>query len=520
MRHNPLISIIIPVANNADPVLFKKVIKSLFFQTYKNFEIIAVIGKEADHKLFRLLAKYPKIKIIEKTLGKEEAQNYGAKKAKGRYLLMHDVDTELLPTALERTVKYSIKNDDYPLWLPKRHEYSQNYWILCRNFDFALYDKSYHANDPIFFKRDLFLKLEGSDPRLAPLDEFSFFIKLRNNKIPVYSIKECLRITHTSTNFLTIARTKYLRGKAFGLINKLYPNRRHENFSAIYKLYLDNIPQLLSHFYLLPGLFIIKLFNTIPLYWGMFNYDTTKLNFYEAENIASRFEAKTTNSNYGYYKHFSEVTALKKFLPKKTTKILEVGAGTGRITQFLCGHGHSVTPVEPSAAMLMFYKQKRTLPIPIKASGENLPFQNKSFPLVVSIRVLWHILDEEKQKQFLSEICRVASDGVILDITNKKRYQNPILFIPSRMISFFFKSYFNLKQAYLFDIAGLKKIINKSGFEITQSIPLEVTTPFWLNLFSKKTTRRILPIIYKIDLKLSSLIPPGRFLLKLTRQKG
>lgn len=516
-RHNPLISIIIPVANRAEPRLLKKTLDSISKQTYKNFEIVAIIGDNANPALIKTLKQYPKIRIIKKTLGKSDAQNYGVGRARGKYLLMHDVATVLVPSALEKMLNFSI-NNKHPLSLPRRFESSNNYWILCRNFDFALYDKVPEASYPLFLEKNLFLKIGGYDSQFEPLDDWSLLIKLKNMKIPISSLKEPVCITYTTINFLKIARQKYLRGQAFGLINRLYPEILSKNFSSIFEVYKENIPLLLSNLHLLPGLFIIKLFNIVPLYLGILSCNTSRLNYYESKTIAEKFEKKGLDTNYGFYKHFCETTSLKNLLPRKKSVILEIGAGTGRITKILISKGFKVIPVEPSEAMLKFYRKKNLLPDPIKISGENLSFKNRRFSLVISIRVLWHVRDKAMQERFIKEICRVCSNEIVLDITNKNRYKNPLLRIPARLCAFVFKIPFNFEQTYLFDIFEFGKLIKKQGFEISEKIPLEVTTPFWLNLLGKKKARKIFPWLYQLDIKLSPFIAPGRFMLRLTRK--
>jgi len=519
MSHNPLISIIIPIANKAKPAQLKRTLDSIFSQIYKNFETLVVIGNKADRALFEVLKRYPQVKILKKDLGKAAAQNYAAACAKGKYLLMHDVDTLLLPTALKEILDFSIKHHNYPVAIPKRFEKRNNYWIACRNFDFALYDKLTKENDPRFFPRQLFLKLNGYDPRLDPLDDWSLFLKLRYKKIPIYTIKHPLYITIQDINLISIARAKYLRGQAFGIIKRLHPDILSKNFNSVLRLYFKNIPLLLSHFYFLPGLFIIKLFNTLPLLLGIYTANTASINFYEAKSVAEQFEKKTLATNYGRYKHFCEITALQKLLPRKKIKILEVGAGTGRITKFLIAKGFKVVPTEASEAMLWYYRKKRSLPRPIKTSGQRLPFKDKAFMASISIRVVWHILDKIIREQFLKEITRVTSQEIILDITNKRRYSPLVFRILGYLFSFVSRVPFSFRQTYLFDISEFEKLVKKQGFEISEKIPLEVTTPFWLNLLKKRRAEKIFPHLYRLDLRPPSFIPAGRLMLKLIRKR-
>lgn len=519
MRNNtPLISVIIPIANQAEPQHLKKTLDSIFTQSYQNFEVIVVIGNQANPALSKTLKQYPKIKIFKNDLGKAEARNYGAQRARGKHLLLHDADAVLVPSALKQALKLSLVNNNSPVSLQKRFEAKGNYGLLCRNFDLTLHRKSGTFTGSIFLEKTLFLKIGGYDPQFDPLDDWELQNKLGKINISIYPAKNPLMVTFETTNLLKIACQKYIRGRTFGLIKKFYPKDSKANFLAISKVYLKNIPLLLSSLHLLPGLFVIKLFNTIPFYFGMLFPKKPETNYYENSMVARIFEEKGRRTNYGEYKHFCETTALETLLPRRKGKVIEVGAGTGRITKFLVGKGFKVTATEPSEAMLKFYRKKRLLPKPVKASGENLPFENKSFSLGVAIRVLWHIRDKTKREQFLEEICRVCRETIILDITNKNRYANLFFRIPGYFVAFLFRINFPFEHIYLFNLAEFERMAEKQGFKITKKTPLEVTTPFWLNLLPKGVATSLFPLLYRLDLRSSALVPPGRFILKLERK--
>jgi len=105
----PQISIVIPVYN-AQKTL-EKCLQSIFNQTYKNFEIIAINDGSTDQSL-EVLKKYQdKITILnQNNQGAAAARNAGAKIAKGQFLIFCDADIIMDPQMLELMLK-ALENE-------------------------------------------------------------------------------------------------------------------------------------------------------------------------------------------------------------------------------------------------------------------------------------------------------------------------------------------------------------------------------------------------------------------------
>lgn len=104
MNNQKLVSIIIP-CYNAEKTL-EKTLESIFNQTYRNYEIIAVNDGSTDETLNILNNYKNKITIInQENKGASAARNCGFKESKGQYLLFCDADVILKPTIIEKMVK-------------------------------------------------------------------------------------------------------------------------------------------------------------------------------------------------------------------------------------------------------------------------------------------------------------------------------------------------------------------------------------------------------------------------------
>jgi glycosyltransferase involved in cell wall biosynthesis len=96
-----LISVIIPIYNGEKYI--KRCFESVFSQTEKNFEIVAVDDGSTD-STFSVLKEYEneKIKVVHtENGGVSRARNVGIENATGEYITFLDVDDELLENALE-----------------------------------------------------------------------------------------------------------------------------------------------------------------------------------------------------------------------------------------------------------------------------------------------------------------------------------------------------------------------------------------------------------------------------------
>lgn len=122
------------------------------------------------------------------------------------------------------------------------------------------------------------------------------------------------------------------------------------------------------------------------------------------------------------FDELKEVTAnilkeLQETVQLKTA--LDVGCGAGHYVDLLEKAGLEVTGMDYSEKMIALAKDNHPSSRFIVANGYNIPFNNKSFDLVISIGALQCL---EDYKLFISELCRISDNSIIIStlLTTRK----------------------------------------------------------------------------------------------------
>jgi len=97
--------------------------------------------------------------------------------------------------------------------------------------------------------------------------------------------------------------------------------------------------------------------------------------------------------------------------------VLDLGAGTGKLTRTLVELGHRTTAVEPSPGMLGVLAQALPQVPAIEASAERIPLPDNSFD-VVTVAQAWHWFRHPEAER---EIARVLRPGGLLAVAWHER---------------------------------------------------------------------------------------------------
>lgn len=115
-----------------------------------------------------------------------------------------------------------------------------------------------------------------------------------------------------------------------------------------------------------------------------------------------------------------------KFLPLlgdiKNKMVLDVGAGTGRLSVALSKLGAQVTALDLSEQMLQILKNKDKKIDTVVGDAESLPFPDNTFDVVTAAFLVVHLKDPNT---FFDEAYRVLKDGGILAFSNINQKEPP-----------------------------------------------------------------------------------------------
>lgn len=234
----PKVSVIIPTYNSAKTL--KYTLESLVNQTYTSFEILLVDNYSSDET--PRLAKEYSAKLILLKGERTRAKNYGARIARGKYVLFLDSDMILEPKVIEECV-YVIESDNNiaGVIIPEK-TIGDNIWAKIRAYERKFYENTY-VESPRFFKRKLVLEVGGFDEDVIFYEESTLPYKLEKLG---YNVRARISsyILHYEYNFSITKwlRKKYYYGKTIPRYRSRYKNLygKQAGVLARLKIFLGN----------------------------------------------------------------------------------------------------------------------------------------------------------------------------------------------------------------------------------------------------------------------------------------
>lgn len=129
------------------------------------------------------------------------------------------------------------------------------------------------------------------------------------------------------------------------------------------------------------------------------------------------------------YEHEAEVIAIKSFLEKipKIKKVLDIGAGYGRLIPTYLYRADKIIVVDPSSKFLNMAKERFPLTkiLFIKSNLENLhkKIRKNSVDLIILVRVLHHLKDPNLALKNINLILK-KNGFLILEFANKRHFKS------------------------------------------------------------------------------------------------
>lgn len=139
-------------------------------------------------------------------------------------------------------------------------------------------------------------------------------------------------------------------------------------------------------------------------------------------NVGYDLAASGYDKKEGYLNSFEKGTAIEMLGDIAGKKVLDVGAGTGRLTVELARAGAEVIALDVSEEMLKVLKRKNAQIETVVGDAEDLPFADNSFDIIVAVFLVVHLKDPGR---FFDEVYRVLKSGGKFLVTNINQKEPP-----------------------------------------------------------------------------------------------
>lgn len=193
---------------------------------------------------------------------------------------------------------------------------------------------------------------------------------------------------------------------------------------------------------------------------------TDKIKYFE-EEAQTYDETRSQKMKFLWEKELEIVSYLCGDVKEK--QVLEVGGGTGRFSIELAKKGANITSLDPAKAMLTVTREKITKNgiidrvSLIRANGNNLPFKDSSFDIIVCMHVLKHL---STYKEVLNEMERVTKQEgfIIVNFPNTLSFYLPAAICSNILRIFRKNAYFGF-----FTKREVRKILDSTGFVMEET---------------------------------------------------
>lgn len=152
----------------------------------------------------------------------------------------------------------------------------------------------------------------------------------------------------------------------------------------------------------------------------------------------------------------------------KDKQVLDIGAGTGRLSLQLVKGGAQVMALDVSAKMLELIKRKNKKIQTTVADAESLPFDNGSFDVVTAAFLVVHLKDPTR---FFDEVYRVLKDGGRFVVTNINQKDPPE--VKTKEGDIIIESFYHRPEK-------IKEILESLAFQVEQEVFVK-ENDVWVN---------------------------------------
>ncbi len=211
MNKGDLVSVIIPTYNEASVI--KTLLLSLSKQSYKNIETIVLDDGSTDDTA-EIAKTYTSRVYVREHVERSAQRNFGARQAKGEFLLFLDADMELTINVILDCVHTIEKNKKIGGIVIPEQSVARTFWEKVKAYERSFYNEAGDKTTDAarFFRRQAFEKVRGYDESITGPEDWDLPESIKNKGYSIGRIKS--RILHHERLFnpFTLMKKKYYYG--------------------------------------------------------------------------------------------------------------------------------------------------------------------------------------------------------------------------------------------------------------------------------------------------------------------
>jgi glycosyltransferase involved in cell wall biosynthesis len=266
MNKKPLVTIIIPTRNSKK--YLGLVFKSIQKQTYQNIEIILVDNNSTDNTK-KIATKYTN-NIYNKGPERSPQKNFGARKAKGKYILILDSDAELTKNVVKECVEISEKELLDMVIIPEKHV-GTGFWTHSKALERECFLGDDTVECPWFFKKTSFLKSGGYNKNLYAGEDWELFERMKKMNYKYNRNQSFIHHHLGHLRYWEMVKKKYYYGKNLAVYIEKSSNSSNK-IPFLRTAYLKNWKKLITHPFLTCGFVSLKIGESFFVLLGILNY--------------------------------------------------------------------------------------------------------------------------------------------------------------------------------------------------------------------------------------------------------
>lgn len=251
----PLVSVIIPAYNSAKTI--RATLESIKKQTYKPIEIIVVDKGSTDQT--EIIAKSFTKKVFIRGPERAAQVNFGANKARGKYLYRIDSDFIVEPAVIKQCVEKCEKDYLDGIAVHNTSAEGLGFWADVRKFERDTYRDDTLIVAVRFFTKKSWETIDGFDETLYGPEDYDFHNRFVSAGFTWGRISAIERHLGEPRSLADIWRKHFFYGREMVGYYRKHPVTAIAQFNPIRSSYLRHINIFIKHPKMLIGLIVMQI---------------------------------------------------------------------------------------------------------------------------------------------------------------------------------------------------------------------------------------------------------------------